>query len=349
MNWEIIVVIVIAVFGWIATYRLSVKAQEKSFRNQILNSARLDITKAIRDYQKWLSRFESLTAEVSYAIILQENGRSINWMETIKKIRDELYSDPSFMNWVMYLEEYELLFTVTPECRHQLLKRHNQVNEVIHSFVKELISAGFKPEALEIRKKALKEADKNLPIRIGQLVLMEDLLIYLQNYSLSSITGKRKPEREPKDPSLPRLYTDKKGYLQFRERSNMFNLRYYCQGEGDEGILKLLVDIEAKYGIAHETLNLSTNGAYDEGKEKIVYKRDFKPRAKLLKKRTHESITRLRSRKGRYFVSRPGTIAIVRNDKIEWYTLGVEEIIEFLKDVFDKGYAFLEKLCKNPD
>ena len=123
----------------------------------------------------------------------------------------------------------------------------------------------------------------------------------------------------------------------------MFRLRYYCQGEGREEIRTLLTDIEEKHGITHEISDLSRNGAYDEEKEKQVYERDFKPRAKVLKKRTGEPITRLRSRRARhYFVSLPGTITIIRDDEIEWYTLGDGEITKFLKAGLSKGYAFLE-------
>ena len=127
----------------------------------------------------------------------------------------------------------------------------------------------------------------------------------------------------------------------------MFRLRYYCQGEGREEIRTLLTDIEEKHGITHEISDLSRNGAYDEEKEKQVYERDFKPRAKVLKKRTGEPITRLRSRRARhYFVSLPGTITIIRDDEIEWYTLGDGEITKFLKAVLSKGYAFLEGCCE---
>ncbi len=127
----------------------------------------------------------------------------------------------------------------------------------------------------------------------------------------------------------------------------MLKLRYYCQREGKEGIRKLLTGIEAKHGISYETSDLSRSGAYDEDNEKQVYERDFKPRAKVLRKRTGESITRLRSRRTRhYFVSLPGTITIVSDEHIEWYTLGDEEIAKFLRAVLEKGYAFLEECCK---
>ena len=127
----------------------------------------------------------------------------------------------------------------------------------------------------------------------------------------------------------------------------MFELRYYCQGEGKKEIRKLLADIGGKYAITSEISDLSRNRAYDEEKEKQVYERHFKPRAKVLKKRTGEPITQMRSRKARhYFISLPGTIAIIRDKEIEWYTLGDEEITKFLKAVLSKGYAYLEECCK---
>ena len=127
----------------------------------------------------------------------------------------------------------------------------------------------------------------------------------------------------------------------------MFELRYYCQGEGQKEIRELLSDIGEKHGITQEISDLSRKGAYDEEKEEQVYERHFKPRAKVLKKRTGKPITQLRSRKARhYFVSLPGTIAIIRDKKIEWYTLGDEEITKFLKVVLGKGYAYLEECCK---
>ncbi len=120
----------------------------------------------------------------------------------------------------------------------------------------------------------------------------------------------------------------------------MYTLRYYCQSGGEEDIRRLLADIKASQGINYEILDLSKDGAYDEEKEKRVYVRDFKPRAKILKKRTGKAITRLRSRRARnYFVSTPGTLAALRDEEIEWYTLGDEEIAGFLKTILDKGWA----------
>jgi hypothetical protein len=125
----------------------------------------------------------------------------------------------------------------------------------------------------------------------------------------------------------------------------MVRLRYYCQGQGSAEVTRLLVEIRTRHNIPHEVLDLSSNGAYDEEKEKQVYEAEFKPRAKILKKRTGKPITKeLRSRRARhYFVSTPGTIAVVRDGKVEWYAVGDREIIEFLKMVLIKGHALLEE------
>jgi len=118
-------------------------------------------------------------------------------------------------------------------------------------------------------------------------------------------------------------------------------------GSADESLCSLLGNIEKTHGIPSEICDVSHQGAYDPQKEKEVYERDFKPRAKTLKKRTGRSIEKnLRSRKTRnYFVSIPGTIAVVSDQGVEWYTLGREEISKFLDRVLVKGSVQLEELC----
>jgi hypothetical protein len=128
----------------------------------------------------------------------------------------------------------------------------------------------------------------------------------------------------------------------------MLGLRYYCEGQGSAEVTRLLVEIRTRHNVQHEVLNLSSNGSYDEEKEKQVYEAEFKPRAKILKKRTGKPITKkLRSRRARhYFVSTPGTIAVVRDGKVEWYAVGEREIIEFLNMILIKGHALLEERCQ---
>jgi len=118
----------------------------------------------------------------------------------------------------------------------------------------------------------------------------------------------------------------------------MYTLRYYCQGPGDKEILELLRQIENTLQIPYEVMDLSTNGKPDREKEKAVYEKDFKPRAKALKKATGVSITKLRSAKHRnYCVSLPGTVGLLKNAQMVWWTLTQRDIKEFLQNVLLTG------------
>jgi hypothetical protein len=60
----------------------------------------------------------------------------------------------------------------------------------------------------------------------------------------------------------------------------------------------------------------------------------------MLKRRTGSSrgISQLRGRQsGIYYLSTPGTIAIVKDGAVQWYTLGGREIVQFLNDVLREG------------
>jgi hypothetical protein len=115
-------------------------------------------------------------------------------------------------------------------------------------------------------------------------------------------------------------------------------LRYYCQGSGDKEILNLLRQIKDKQQLSYEINDLSTNGRYDPQKEKAVYQKDFKPGAKALKRTTGKSITALRSAKhGNYYVSMPGTIALIDKGQMTWWTHTEKDIKEFLQNLFLTG------------
>ena len=118
----------------------------------------------------------------------------------------------------------------------------------------------------------------------------------------------------------------------------MYILRYYCQGSGDKEILNLLRQVKGKWQITYEIMDLSTNGAYDREKEKAAYEKDFKPRAKALKKTTGVSITNLRSRRsGHYFVSMPETIGLMKDGQMAWWLHIEKNIKEFLRNLLLTG------------
>jgi len=118
----------------------------------------------------------------------------------------------------------------------------------------------------------------------------------------------------------------------------MYILRYYCQGSGDKEILSLLRQIKDKHQFPFEIKDLSSNGKYDRMKEKATYEKDFKPRARFLKKATGRRITDLRSAKHvNYYVSIPGTIAIMEAGQTTWWTYTEKDIKVFLKNLLLTG------------
>ena len=118
----------------------------------------------------------------------------------------------------------------------------------------------------------------------------------------------------------------------------MYILRYYCQGSGDKKILNLLRQIKDKHQLPYEINDLSRNGQYNRMKEKAAYEKDFKPRARVLKRATGRRITELRSAKhGNYYVSIPGTIALIDNCQMTWWTHTEKDIKEFLQNLLLSG------------
>lgn len=121
-------------------------------------------------------------------------------------------------------------------------------------------------------------------------------------------------------------------------------LRYYCKGTGNPKIHRLLETIQDSHAIPFEVIDLSTGGQEAERK---AYERDFKPRARLLRRRTGGSIQALRSRRARnYFVSTPGTVAIVKDNQVEWFALGDDEVLRFLEEVVARGPTPVTSRCR---
>jgi len=210
---EIIVAVIIAVVGWILTHWLTIKAQNKNFINRVVNDARLEIRKAIRDYQNWLSKVGTTILTLDIPVILQEEGISANWRQRIDELGKLFYRDSSTFKWALRLEEYEILFPKTAECRKDLLGWHTRIRTYLDSFLRELESGFPNAVALPQRKKAIEKAKNGLGIVFDQEALMEDLRIYLENLCLSSFTGSKIPERKPGDSSAPRLVQGKNGLL----------------------------------------------------------------------------------------------------------------------------------------
>ncbi len=217
---EIIIAVIIAVLGWIFTHALTIRAQNKNFINQVIDHARIEITKAIRDYQDWLGAVNVEIFNIDYKFILEEQNFSVDWLKKRAELGELFFSGRSALEWIFRLEEHEILFPKTAKCRKDLVVRQEQILEYLRSFLHELPSGFGKPPDFNQRKKGIKKAQNDAGIIVDQLALMEDLRIYLQNLCLSSFTGNKIPERRPKKSSLPRLVQDERGDLQIMVMQN---------------------------------------------------------------------------------------------------------------------------------
>jgi hypothetical protein len=139
-------------------------------------------------------------------------------------------------------------------------------------------------------------------------------------------------------------------------------LRYYSPAFEErvrETIGPLLGEVRNTHQVRCEKVPLRLapsrlNGALfpDDTHEGEIYKRDFPPRKNLLKTRTGLPMhSALRSRSGGYFVA--GTVAIVSDLGIEWYSTAGERFsqydpdhrIGFLKALLAEGPKLLAALC----
>lgn len=120
-------------------------------------------------------------------------------------------------------------------------------------------------------------------------------------------------------------------------------IKYFCEEINPE-IRELLEKIKEKHGINFEIVQ---NKPWDEEKDKEVYEKYFKPRAKVLRKRTGKPVTKLRSRRARhYFISIPGTIALFVDDKSEYWEFATEEGVRFLEDVLEDGEWKIKEILR---
>ncbi|EIW15709.1 MULTISPECIES: hypothetical protein [Pelosinus] len=201
---------IIAVIGWFYAYDFNNKVQDQRLKNDITNTARKEITEAIREYQKNLSK---IMEEISHLKFLLNNDIDINWDEKLSKYDIMFYSVNKL--WNENLEDYQIIFPETKDVRIQLQERDFDITGMLTEFKSDLTR-----RKMMIGKDRIKDLIENANLTINeylldQMCLMEDLRIYLQNRALSQITGNIVPERKPKDSSTAIiLMNESTGYLE---------------------------------------------------------------------------------------------------------------------------------------
>lgn len=208
-----VLMLLITALGWIVTYKLLLHAQNKNLLNQILNAARLEVTAALRKQQQRLGQLYAGIGALRFALTLEEEGLSGHWSRKVHALREAFSGPEGSTEWLARLEEYEILFPETAECRRELAARDGEIGQLVTSVFTTLLSPRFESGPLEERGQVVEKAWKESFPLIDQGALIQDLLIHLQNRCLSALTGNAVPERRPRDPDAPRIVKDANGVL----------------------------------------------------------------------------------------------------------------------------------------
>ncbi len=71
---DTVLAVLVAVAGWVVSQFFSLRAQRKNFENQILDRARMEIGRAVHEYQRWLSKLGIAISIASINVSMTETS-----------------------------------------------------------------------------------------------------------------------------------------------------------------------------------------------------------------------------------------------------------------------------------
>lgn len=220
VQWVVVLTVAIAVVGWVVTHRLTLKAQDRHLKNQILNEARNDLIEAIRTSQQWLGQLKSGLTELESGSNQEQQGILRQpWAERYERLANLLHSHRDTSAWHYAIEANEILFPQFSRVTKNLTVRERRLTAELGSLLAKVLSTlyGTGSAAIESRKRIAEEDIGPLEDAAWDLEsLLEDLRVHVQNFSLSEITGNKVPIRVPQDPSAPLMELDSKEKLRIR-------------------------------------------------------------------------------------------------------------------------------------
>jgi hypothetical protein len=195
----------VALGGWIVTgigWAISQNAQRRLFLHQVTNDARKEIVAAIRRRQDYVS---SIYGSLMVIIASRQSGHLANWPESnwtrwLDEFQEKWRGALNSL-WIDCLEQYEVIFPGTADCRKDLLAVSVKLADDLAAF---LLLAMQPTRRLDASAMAENLADRHL----DEQSLLGDFLVYLQNSSLGSIVNRTAPFRQPLDRTAPRLVVE---------------------------------------------------------------------------------------------------------------------------------------------
>lgn len=184
----------VTIVGWWIIDR----QRKKQFLLEVRNKARLSITLAIRDYQRWL---HEVARQYVLLMCSHENPKPL-------LVLRELEAMDTHLGWIFQLEENEAIYPETLKCRTRMMLADMYMREKIRVSLADPdhisdIEKGVIPQGIAER---VLQGYQYTP---GLIALMEDLRVYLQNACFRGITKNKVTNRE-RDPNRPYLEYNKK-------------------------------------------------------------------------------------------------------------------------------------------
>lgn len=207
---------VVTAIGWFISARLSERAQTRLFQHNIINTARLDLARQIREEQEWIGKLLGLGFLYRGALInrknqtapLDANLETMFWISQSREGHHILYrrQNPGRM-LTMLLEEYELLFPETKRVRHQLSRLLQEIVMRYGVWLHDLYDLSKCEATIVTLEGRLGTEDGDYS------ALLEDLRVHIQNSALSKIMGRSVALRQPQDPKFPIMVMQADGLL----------------------------------------------------------------------------------------------------------------------------------------
>jgi hypothetical protein len=197
------VALVITVAGWVTSHWLSLRAQRMNLLAQTLNSARLEASTRIREFQSWCTAANPMVSRLGFYLDA-DNPNDLRMVGDIREARMLLLTDTRTYMWIRVLEEYEALFPQFIPCRIELLKLARNLVDGLTEFCDSIAHARPIPK-LTARAQSLTESIFDL------LALSEDLRIHLQNVTLAQISGAKAKLRVPEKFRHVQVLCDERG------------------------------------------------------------------------------------------------------------------------------------------
>lgn len=190
--------------GWF----VSQQAQRKLFVFQVKNTARAEIVKALRKQQGLIQSISGqvLTLKLDRGATGSHTSawNEAKWHEFFHAYQRATGAADS--GWIFMLEEYEVLFPETAECRRQLVGRQLDLTERCAAFFFNTLDPSRRPATYE-------QAEQLFDALYDQVALLEDMIAHVQTATLGEVVGREVPIRQPIDPATPRVVMGRNGQL----------------------------------------------------------------------------------------------------------------------------------------